>query len=118
LTSAFLLFATVFSAAAEPRRVLLLNSFGRDFAPFGELAIKFREELVRQSPSSIDFYEASLESARFREGNSERPFVDYLGALFAGRSPNLVVAIGAPAARFAQQNRSQLVGIEIERAPL
>src|SRR5262245_33260512 len=93
-----LLCATLDATAAEPRRVLLLHSFGREFAPFNDFSRKFREELVRHSPEPIDLYEASLETARFKEqeAGDETPFVEYLHALFAGRKLDLVVGIGAP----------------------
>lgn len=93
---------------AEPARVLLIHSFGRDFAPYDAFSGYFRTELARQSPRPIDFYEVALESARFRETLHEGPLVDYLRALFAGRRLDLVVPIGGPAVRFAQQRRASL----------
>ena len=53
------------AVAAEPKRVLMLHSFGREFAPFNEFSIMFREQLVRQWGQPIDIYEPSLETARF-----------------------------------------------------
>ena len=64
-----LLCATVSAAASEPKRVLILDSFGRDFAPWNEYAKDIREEVFRQSPEPIDLYEASLATARFAEIN-------------------------------------------------
>jgi signal transduction histidine kinase len=94
-------------AFSEPKRVLLLHSFGRDFAPWSEYARTFREELNRQSPDPIDLYEASLATARFPD-EEEGPFVEYLRALFAKRRLDLVVAIGSPAVGFVQRHRQQL----------
>jgi hypothetical protein len=102
-----MLLAMAGTALSEPKRVLLLHSFGRDFAPWNEYARTFREELVRQSPAPIDLYEASLATAR-NEDDQEGPFVDYLRALFARRQLDLVVAIGAPAVNFVQRHRQQL----------
>lgn len=96
------------ACAAEPRRVLLLHSFGRDFNPYNVLPGIFRAELVRQSPESVDFYEFSLETSRFEKPDSEAPITGYLKALFEGRRLDLVVPIGAPAAQFAQRNRADL----------
>jgi signal transduction histidine kinase len=96
------------TAAAEPRPVLILHSFGPHFSPWRAIAGHFREELTRQSRSSVDLYEASLQSGRFGQSQDEAPFIDYLRALFAGRNLDLVVAMGAPAARFFLQNRSRL----------
>ena len=95
-------------AFAEPRRVLLLHSFGPQFEPWGAVAARFREELARRLPKEVDLYEASLEMARLAQAADEGPLVDYLRALFAGRNLDLVVAVGAPAARFFQKYREQL----------
>jgi signal transduction histidine kinase len=95
-------------SAGTPKRVLLLHSFGREFPPFSDISRWFRDELVRQLPDQVDVYEASLESARFSEGEHERPFVDYLLTLFSHHDLDLVVCIGGPASRFAQRHRSEL----------
>ncbi len=88
--------------------MLILYSFGRDFAPFNDFSARFHEDLSRQSPEPIDFYEASLEVARFGDGQQEGPFVDYVDALFAGRRLDLVVTLGGPAASFSQRYRTRL----------
>ena len=103
-----LVLAACQTAAAEPRRVLVLHSFGPHFSPWRAIVGHFREELIRQSRSSVDLYEASLQSGRFGQSLDETPFIDYLRALFPGRNLDLVVAMGAPAARFFLQNRSRL----------
>src|SRR5262249_8429626 len=108
LAAAVLMLAAVDAAGAEPKRVLLLYSFGRDFGPFSTFSGGFREELARRSSSPIDFYEASVETARFRDARDEAPLADYLRALFAEHGPDLMVAIGGPAAQFLQQSRSRL----------
>src|ERR1700730_7906495 len=102
-----LLIAMTGSALSEPKRVLLLHSFGRDFSPWSEYARTFRQELVRQSPDATDVYEASLATARFAD-DQEGPFIDYLNALFGKRRLDLIVTIGGPAASFIQQHRKQL----------
>jgi signal transduction histidine kinase len=91
----------------EPRRVLLLHSFGREFEPFSTFSDGFRSELARQSPQPLDFFDVALASARF-ESPEEDAFVDYLGALFGGRRVDLVVPMGGPAVRFAQKHRGRL----------
>jgi signal transduction histidine kinase len=108
--AALLFIAGVDPAAAEPKRVLLLHSLGRDFAPFADVSGRFREELIRQSTDPVDYYEISLETARFAGAEQEKPFVDYLQALFAQRKLDLVVPVGAPAARFALRHRERLFG--------
>ena len=101
-----ILFAAHGTAFAEPRRVLLLHSFGPLFEPWSAVAGRFREELTRRLPA-VDLYEASLEMARLPQPTEEAPLVDYIRALFAGRDLDLVVAVGAPAARFFQKYRPQ-----------
>jgi signal transduction histidine kinase len=97
------------SQAVEPtRRVLLFHSFGQHFSPWNAIQASFRNELIKQSPYRIEFHDASLASGRFQTNEDQQPFIDYLRALFAGRNLDLIVAIGAPAARFMQQNRSEL----------
>jgi len=108
VAAAFLiLLAAHDTVSAEPRRVLLLHSFGPHFEPWSAVAGHFREEVTRRLPNAIDLYEASLEMARIPQSPDERPLVDYLQALFAGRKLDLVVALGAPAARFFQKYRPQ-----------
>src|SRR5262245_17007438 len=103
-----LVLAAFSAAGAEPRRVLLLHSFGREFEPFNTFSEHFRSELAQQSAEPLDFFDVGLQSARFEQLSQEGPFVDYLVALFAGRRLDLVVPIGGPAARFTQKHRSRL----------
>ena len=100
--------SAIAAPAAEPKRVLLLQSFGREFSPFYEYVGRFREQLVKQSPNPIDFYEALLQTARFRDPGDEGSFVEYLNALFDARKLDLIVTSGAPAAQFVQRNRQRL----------
>ena len=101
-------FACSAALAAEPKRVMLLHSFGRDFKPWSDYARTIRSELVRQSPWPLDITDHSLVTARSSDENSEAAFVEYLRALFAKRTPDLIVSIGAPAAAFVQRQRQQL----------
>ncbi len=120
-----LLFAMTGAAVSEPKRVLLLHSFGREFAPWNEYARTIREELVLQSKEPLDIFDASLATARSSD-LVEGPFVEYLRALFSKRQLDLVIPIGAPAVNFVLQHRSRLfpsvpavhTGIEQRRVPL
>ena len=94
--------------AAEPKRVMLLHSFGRDFKPWSEYAKAIRGELDRQSPWPLDITEHSLVTARSADEDPEVPFVEYLRALSAKRLPDIIVSIGAPAAAFVQRHRQRL----------
>jgi signal transduction histidine kinase len=105
----FFLFGMLGAMAAEPKRVLMLQSFGREFAPFSDFSAAFREELVKRLQQPVDLYEASLDLARSPDSRGESPFIDYLNALFAERKLDLVVAVGGPAVRFSQQHRLQLL---------
>lgn len=103
--------AIPFIAPAEsndPKRVLILHSFGRDFRPWSEYAKAIRVELERQSPSPLDIHDHELVTARSSEEGPEAAFVQYLDALFAVRQPDLIVSIGAPAASFVQRHRPKL----------
>ncbi len=92
----------------EPKRVLVLHSFGRDFRPWSEYARSIKEQLERQSPWPLDVQEHTLLTARFNNPGPEAPFVDYLESLYHGALPDLVISVGAPAARFAQRYRAKL----------
>ena len=107
---AFLVTALACSVAlaAEPKRVMLLHSFGREFKPWSDYAKEIRTELVQQSPWDLDITEHSLVTARSSNENPEVPFVQYLSALFAEHPLDLIVSIGAPAAAFVQRHRHEL----------
>ncbi|WP_025035475.1 ATP-binding protein [Bradyrhizobium sp. DOA9] len=92
----------------ELKRVLLLHSFGREFRPWSEYARDIKAELERQSPWPLDIQEHALLTARFNNPGPEAPFVEYLHSLYQGATPDIVVSIGAPAARFAQRYRARL----------
>ena len=94
--------------AAEHKRVMMLHSFGRDFKPWIEYAKAIRTELDRQSPWPLEIIDHSLLTARSSDENPEGPFIEYLRALSATRPLDLIVCIGAPAARFVQRHRRQL----------
>ena len=106
--AAFLLLATFGSATAEPKRILILHSFGRDFAPFADFSGLFRERLVSASHDPIDFYEASLDSTRYAGVQDDTPLLEYLRILSSTRKLDLIVTTGGPAARFIQRYRSEL----------
>jgi len=96
-------------ATAQTKRILLLHSFGPHFSPWNAISTRLREELRKQSPYPVDMYEQSLQGERFEEVPAERPFLDYLQRLFEDRDLNLIVTVGAPAARFVLRNRLQFL---------
>jgi signal transduction histidine kinase len=106
-----LLLATLCQSQAadpEPKRVLMLQSFGLRFKPWTDFAEIFRSELIKQSKAPIDFLDHTLITARVDDDEALAPFVDYLLALYAKKAPDLIVALGAPAAEFAQRYRARL----------
>jgi PAS domain S-box-containing protein len=104
---AILLVISLNVESAEPRRVLLIHSFGQEFQPLITFSADFRSGLARQSPQPVDFFDVALADARF-ETREQGAFVNYVEALFAGHRPDLVVPMGAPAVGFAQKYRARL----------
>ncbi|MDA9410258.1 sensor histidine kinase [Bradyrhizobium sp. CCBAU 45384] len=96
------------SARGELKRVLMLHSFGREFRPWSEYARSIKAGLEQRSAWPLDIQEHTLLSARFNNPGPEAPFVEYLHSLYEGAPPDIVLSIGAPAARFAQRYRAKL----------
>ena len=94
------------AADPEPKRVLMLHSFGLRFKPWNLYAEAIRAEISRRG--NVDFQDHSLLNARLNSDKSDAPFVEYLHALNADQPPDLIVAIGAPAANFVQRHRKDL----------
>lgn len=90
------------------QKVLLIHSFGRDFAPFHLVASHFRSELGKLCPGKVEFVDASLEMARFDGVEKDEPLLTFLAAVFGEKPPDLLVPIGAPAAMFCHRNRDRL----------
>jgi len=105
---AALVIAPAVDAAAEPRRVLLLHSFGRNFEPFISLPASFREEIVRRSPQPIELQEASIEILKPGDAVGESAFVRYLNTLFPNGGPDAIVTFGGPAANLLMHRRPEL----------
>ena len=106
-----LLLATLCQSQAadpEPKRILMLHSFGLRFKPWTDHARIARSEITRQSQTPIDFHDHSLVDARQFNEKSEASFAEYLHNLYDDRPPHLIIAFGAPAASFVQRNRERL----------
>jgi hypothetical protein len=110
LAAALLLatFCQTQAADPEPKRVLMLQSFGLRFKPWTDFAEFLRPEMTKQSSVPIDFQDHSLLTARLDDDKALAPFVEYLHALYEAKPPDLIVALGAPAAEFVQRYRPQL----------
>ncbi|MDE5452721.1 GHKL domain-containing protein [Bradyrhizobium sp. CSA112] len=109
--AAALLLATLCQSQAadpEPKRVLMLQSFGLRFKPWTDFAAFLRPAMIKQSKVPIDFQDHSLLTARVDDDRALAPFIDYLQALYGAKPPDLIVALGAPAAEFVQRYRNRL----------
>src|SRR4051794_16665707 len=95
-------------AADEPKRVVMLHSFGPRFKPWSDYATTIRSEISKQWHGPVDFLDHSLVNARQDDEPSEAAFVEFLRTLYANRPVDLIVAIGAPAAAFIQRHRQRL----------
>ncbi len=100
--------ASAAQAQPAPRRVLLLQSYEREFAPHNAFASMFRAELSGSSNEPIDVVEVSLQSVRFSRGAPDDSVVEKLRATLGNQAFDLVVPIGGPAAIFAQTHRPTL----------
>ena len=94
------------AADPEPKRVMMLHSFGLRFRPWTDYSEALRAELSRRV--SVEFQDHSLLNARRTSDKSDAPFVEYLRSLNIDQAPDLIIAIGAPAANFVQAHRKDL----------
>ena len=94
--------------AALPKEILVLHPYGPNFEPWSVWSGEIRKELNRQSPWPLNIQEYSIVTVRDGNDAAEPKLVEYLAALYAQRRPDLIVALGAPAARFVQQHRPNL----------
>ena len=94
--------------AAEPKRVLIVHSFGRDFAPYNVVASTLRTNLTQLMRESVALHETSLDMERGNTPEEERLFLDYLVRRNRGAPPDLVIAIANPAMLFCLRYREQL----------
>ena len=91
-----------------PRRVLILDSFGRNVSIFTVSIASFRAEVSRQWSGPLDLYEIPMEASRIGVSEGDKALADFLANRLAGSPLDLIVPFGAPATRFAVQNRDRL----------
>jgi signal transduction histidine kinase len=94
--------------AVQPKKILVLHSYDRSFEPGAAWSREIRNELSRQSPWPLEIQEQSLVTGQGGDDAAEAKFAEYLAVLYAQRPPDLIVALGGPAARFVQQHRADL----------
>jgi signal transduction histidine kinase len=99
--------AAVSSHAAEPKRILMLNSFGDNTFPYSSVSTIFRATMLDAWPGQAAFYNFALEAGRPLDRN-EAATVEVIRSRFANMKLDLVVALGPPAARFYGKYREAL----------
>ena len=86
-------------------RVLIVHSFGRDFAPYGATTAAFRRELAIRQPGRVIFLEAALDAGRPLGPTEEAAFAAYLKARYSEPRLDLIVGVGGIAATFLLAHR-------------
>lgn len=71
----FLLLTTL-GAAAQPKRVLVVHSFGSVSPPFTTHSIAFETELTEKLREQVDLDEVSLDMARYADSDIQEALVD------------------------------------------
>jgi len=99
---------TLGASAANPKRVLIIHSFGSAAPPFTTHSIAFETELTEKLGERVDLDEVSLDMARYAELDTQEALVEYLLKRQAKWQPDLVVPIGSPAGGFVAQYRDRL----------
>ena len=94
-------------AAAQPKTILFLHSYGLNVQPWAAWSREIQTELNRQSPWPLVIQEQPLVTAGAGD-TTEAKFAEYLAALYAQRPPDLIVAVGTPAADFVRRHRTDL----------
>jgi signal transduction histidine kinase len=108
IVTAASVFISLNAAAAELKRVVILHSYAQNLKPWSDYAKALRQELDDRSSWPLDFQELSLSSLRNPDESAEPQFIDYLNALFSKRAPDIIIALGGPAAAFVQRHRANL----------
>jgi signal transduction histidine kinase len=106
--AAFALIFTANAPAAEPKRVLLVQSFGSAATPFTARLIAFETELIAKMGDRVDLDEVSLDMARYADHDIQEAIVNYLQKRKAKWQPDLVVPIGSSATIFVANYRERL----------
>ena len=104
----FLALTALAATNVPAKRVLIIDSFGRDIGPFNAVAAAFRTTLTRELAEPVDVDEAPFDTARFAEPKQEANFVDFLQNHYGGRKLDLVVPINFPALSFVVRHRKRL----------
>ena len=94
--------------AAEPKRVLVVHSFGSAAPPFTTGSTAFESTLIEEMGEPVDLDEVSLDVARYATLDMEEALVELMSKRQTRWQPDLVVPIGSPAGLFVARHRSRL----------
>jgi PAS domain S-box-containing protein len=95
-------------ADAEPRHVVLLQSFERGNIVLDDFTSTLRKLMGERSPEPVTFMEFIVSPAGF-QAIPEQAMLEFLRSSYANRpKPDLVITTGGPAAMFARRNRKEL----------
>jgi signal transduction histidine kinase len=108
LPAMVVLCAPLGAMAVKPKQVLLLHSFGREFAPYDVIAAAFRSELAKDSSEPVAVYDATMDAGQASGSDVQEQLLELLRRRFSGSPPDVVVTIGPPAAAFYPQNRDKV----------
>jgi PAS domain S-box-containing protein len=86
----------------------MLYSYGRNFSVYSTVALKFQTELADEFKEPIEFHEVALQEQQFAASDADEVTVQYLLSLYRGQLPDLVVACGGLATRFALRRRDEI----------
>ncbi len=100
--------AALCASAAGPKRVLILDPFGRNVAPFTTCVSSFRSTLARELGEPVDIYELPLELTRFSGPEGETPLVTFVEGRLNEQPVDLVVPVGTAGMQFAARHRDRL----------
>ena len=92
--------------SAGPKRVFILDSYGREFSPYSDLSSLVRTNLGQRAGHTVEFFHVALQTHGF-ETRDEAAVADYVGAICSRRPPDLVVTIGGPAVLFFTAHRDR-----------
>jgi hypothetical protein len=99
---------TVFAASASPKRVMILNPFGRDTEPFTAAVSAFRATMGREIGESVAFDGIPLDLAHFSEADGKEPLVTFLAERIRRHPVDLVVPVGGASVGFVDRHRELL----------
>ena len=94
----------------EHKRVLILYSFEKEIATFGDFDRALRDKLNSSRTSRIDYYTEYLDLARFPNALHEKALVDSLAEKYSDMNIDLVVPVNLPAVEFTRKYEERLFG--------